>query len=102
MTFYQELLQSCPPPSGNAFGKKEDGYDARLVQAKLLSELMRSRRPFCFLRMGDMELRYLLAQQNNRLDEIEFGDGPVSGTQPHGNSGLSSKHAERLRRAYEE
>ena len=101
MTYYEELLRSCPPPSGSAFGRKEDGYDARLAQEKLLSEQMCSRRPFCFLRMGDMEIVYLLAQQHNRLDEIEFGDGPVSGTQAHGNSGLSAKHAERLRRAYE-
>jgi hypothetical protein len=102
MTFYEELLQTCPPPSGTAFGRKEDGYDARLTQAKLLSQLMRGRRPFCFLRMGDMELTYLLAQQYKQLDRIEFGDGPMSGTLAYCNPGLSAKHAERLRRAYEE
>jgi len=103
MTYYQELLQSCPAPSsGSPFGKKQDGYDARLAQAKLLSQLMRRRRPFCFLRMGDMELRYLLAQQYKRLEEIEFGDGPISGTQSYGSPGLSVNQAERLRRAYEE
>jgi hypothetical protein len=101
MTFYEELLESCPRPCGSAFGKKQDGYEARLAQAKLLSELMRSRRPFCFLRMGDMELAYLLAEQYGRLDQIEFADGPMSGTQPYTNPGLSGKHAERLRRAYE-
>jgi hypothetical protein len=101
VTFYEELLQNCPPASGSAFGRREDGYDTRLTQAKLLSELMHGRRPFCFLRMGDMELAYLLAQQNNRLDRIEFGDGPTSGTQAYCNPGLSAKHAERLRRAYE-
>ncbi len=102
MTFYEELLQSCPRPCGSAFGKKEDGYDARLAQAKLLSELMRSRRPFCFLRMGDMELAYLLAEQHKQLDRIEFRDGPMSGTQAYCNPGLSAKHAQRLRRAYEQ
>src|SRR5947207_12103045 len=81
MTYYQELLQSCPRPFGSVFGNKESGYDARVAQAKLLSELMRGRRPFCFLRMGDMELAYLLAEQSNRLSEIEFGPGPTSGTQ---------------------
>jgi hypothetical protein len=101
MTFYEELLQSCPPPSGNAFGKKEDGYDARLAQAPFLSKLMRERRPFCFLRMGDMELAYLLADQEQRLDRIEFADGPLSGTQAYTNPGLSAKHAQRLRHAYE-
>ena len=102
MTFHEELLRSCPPPSGNMFGKKEDGYDARLAQAKLLSELMRRRRPFCFLRMGDMELVYLLAQQHDKLDTIEFRDGPTSGTQAWCNPGLSGRHADRLRSAYEQ
>jgi hypothetical protein len=102
MTFYEELLQSCPRPCGSAFGKKQDGYEARLVQVRLLSELMRGRRPFCFLRMGDMELAYLLAQQYKQLGRIEFGDGPTSGTQAYCNPGLSAKHANRLRRAYEE
>jgi hypothetical protein len=102
MTFYQELLHSCPPPpSESPFGKKQDGYDARLTQAKLLSELMRNRRPFCFLRVGDMELAYLLAEQEQRRDGIEFRDGPISGTQAYTNPGLSGKHAKRLRRAYE-
>ncbi len=62
---------------------------------------MRSRRPFCFLRMGDMELAYLLAEQEQRLDRIEFADGPLSGTQGYTNPGLSARHSERLRRAYE-
>src|ERR1700719_1360524 len=102
MTFYEELLQSCPPPSESPFGKREDGYHARLAQAKFLSELMRSRRPFCFLRVGDMELAYLLAEQHKQLDRIEFRDGPMSGTQAYCNPGLSAKHAQRLRRAYQQ
>jgi hypothetical protein len=78
-----------------------DSYEARRVEAKFLTELMRSCRPFCFLRMGDMELAYLLAQQEQRLDGIEFQDGPTSGTQAYTNPGLSADHAERLRHAYE-
>jgi hypothetical protein len=101
MTFYQELLRTCPPPSEGAFGKKEACYEARAAQAKLLSKLLRERRPFCFLRMGDMELAYLLADQEQRLDRIEFADGPLSGTQAYTNPGLSAKHAQRLRQAYE-
>jgi len=102
MTYYEELLQSCPPPpSGSPFGKKQDGYDARLAQAKLLSQLMCSQRPFCFLRMGDMELAYLLAQQEQRLNDVEFRDGPSSGTQAYTNPGLSGRHVQRLRAAYE-
>lgn len=102
MTYYEELLQSCPPPpSGKPFGKKQDGYNKRLAQATFLSALMRTRRPFCFLRMGDMELAYLLARQDHRLNGIDFRDGPTSGTQAYTNPGLSSDHAERLRTAYE-
>ena len=101
MTFHQALLQSCPPPGGSMFGEKADGEAARRKEASLVSQLMATTRPFCFLRMGDMELVYLLAEQDNRLDEIEFRDGPMSGTQGYANPGLSAKHAERLRRAYE-
>jgi hypothetical protein len=101
MSYDHELLHSCPPAFGTVFGRKDDGYPARLAQAKFLSAQMRSRKPFCFLRMGDMELRYLLAKQHNRLDGIEPGTGPISGTRAYGNPGLTAKHAERLRRAYE-
>src|SRR6266481_5874965 len=101
MAFHEELLQSCPPPSGSMFGEKANGEAARRKEASLLSLLMATRRPFCFLRMGDMELVYLLAEQFKQLNEIEFGDGPISGTQGYANPGLSAKHAERLRRAYE-
>ena len=72
MTFHEELLQSCPPPSGSMFGKEEDESDAGLNQAKVLSGLMRTTRPFCLLCLGDMELVYLLAGR-------KFGDGPMSG-----------------------
>ena len=102
MALHEELLQSCPAPSGSMFGRKADGEAARKREASLLSQLMATKRPFCFLRMGDMELVYLLAEQDNRLDEIEFGDGPMSGTQGYANPGLSAKHAGRLRTAYEE
>jgi hypothetical protein len=101
ITFHQALLQSCPAPNGSMFGKKADGEAARRKEASLLSRLMATRRPFCFLRMGDMELVYLLAEQYNKLNEIEFKDGPMSGTQGYANPGLSEKHAQRLRRAYE-
>jgi len=101
ITFHQALLQSCPAPSGSMFGEKADGEAARRKEASLLSKLMTTKRPFCFLRMGDMELVYLLAEQHKQLDEIEFGDGPTSGTQAYGNQGLSAKYAQRLRRAYE-
>jgi hypothetical protein len=102
MAFHEELLQSCPAPTTSMFGEKADGEAARRNEASLLSQLMATRRPFCFLRMGDLELVYLLAEQHNRLDEIDFAGGPLSGTQAYGNPGLSPKHARRLRRAYEQ
>jgi hypothetical protein len=102
MTFHQELLKSCPPPAGTMFGAKSDGLAERLAQAKLLSGLMRTRRPFCFLRMGDMELVYLLSHQNQRMEKLEYDDGPLSGTQGCGNPGLGPKHAERLWQAYQQ
>jgi len=83
------------------FGAKSNGESARTKEAGFLSQLMATKRPFCFLRMGDMELVYLLAYQNDRLDSIEFGDGQLSGTQGCGNPGLSARHANRLRSAYE-
>jgi hypothetical protein len=49
MTFHEELLQSYLPVCGTGFGKKEDGYDERLAQARLLSELMRSPQGRLFL-----------------------------------------------------
>src|SRR5438094_10404316 len=101
MTFHEELLQSCPSPCGNMFGKKDDGYDARLNQAKFLSELMRTRRPFCFLRMGYLELVYLLAQQHDKLDAIELGAGALSGTQDWCNARRRADHPARWRKAYE-
>jgi hypothetical protein len=102
MGFHKELLQTCPALSGSAFGEKASGEAARTKEASFLSRLMETKRPFCFLRMGDMELVYLLAEQYHRLNEIEFEDGPMSGTQAYCNPGLSAKHAERLRKAYEE
>jgi hypothetical protein len=101
MTFYEELVQSCPPARGSAFAEKQGAHTARLAEARRLSALMRTRRPFCFVRMGDMEASYLLAQQCNRLGEIELAVGPTSGTRAYGNSGIGTQHAERLRRAYE-
>jgi len=74
MTFHEELLQSCPPPSGSMFGKEEDGSDAGLNQAKVLSGLMRTTRPFCLLCLGDMELVYLLAGRKFGTDRcLESG-----------------------------
>jgi hypothetical protein len=68
-------------------GDKSDGYAERLVEAKRLSDLMRAKRPFCFLRLGDGELKHLLTYQSNQLDQFDrtqWDDGPVAGTQHNG------------------
>ncbi len=85
-------------------GDKYDGYQQRLQEARRLSELMKTVRPFCFLRMGDGELHHLFLYQNGRVDEFDkslWDDGPVCGTRHSGNSGLSPKHARRLWEVYE-
>jgi len=105
MTYYDELVKNCPPVKGYMAGNKADGYAERVMEAKRLSELMRTTRPFCFLRLGDGELKHLLIYQSNRLaefDRSQWGDGPLAGTQHCGNSGLSPKYAERLWKVYEE
>jgi hypothetical protein len=102
VTYHLELLKNCPPPAGDMFGRKQDGLDARIRRAEHLTELMRSRRPFCFLRMGDMELVYLLAHQNGLTENLEYDDGPLTGTQAYCNPGLGPSHAARLCGAYEQ
>ena len=68
MTYYEELLQRCPPPlSGSPFGRKQDGYDARLAQARFLSQLMRTQRPFCFLRLPDLRDMLFETQRQGRV-----------------------------------
>ncbi len=49
-----------------------------------------------------MELRYLLSYQNGQLSDLEYGDGPTSGTGAFGNPGLSSRHGKRLWQAYQQ
>src|SRR5947209_5590466 len=105
MNYFEELYKGCPPPTGNMFGRKDDGYTARLAEAQRLTGMMQVQRPFCFLRLGDVELKYLLTYQSNQLDQLDrsdYDDGRLSGTQGCGNPGLGPKYAERLWRAYEQ
>jgi hypothetical protein len=105
MNFEQQLLAQCPPPTGPMFGRKSEGYVARQEEARRLTKMMEAKRPFCFLRVGDGELRYLLAKQAREigsLDERIYGDGNLSGTEMAGSPGLGPTHAERLWRAYAE
>lgn len=105
MNYYEEISKTLPPPVGNMVGDKTDGYEERLAEARRITELMQTRRPFCFLRLGDGELEHFLIAQDNLLDQFDasqYGDGPVAGTQHGGNSGLGPKHTERLWKVYEQ
>jgi hypothetical protein len=105
MNYYEELTKACPPATGTMFGDKNDGYPERLEEARRLTQLMQTQRPFCFLRMGDVELKFLLTYQDNRLDQLdqsEYGDGPLSGTQGCGNPGLGPRYAAQLWKVYEQ
>ncbi len=105
MNYYDELRKNSPPSTGAMAGDKQDGYDERLKEARRLSELMQANRPFCFLRMGDGELKHLIIYQSNQLDQFDrsqWDDGPVAGTQHSGNSGLGPLYAERLWKVYEQ
>src|SRR5665213_542961 len=102
MNYYEEIFRECPPPTGDMFGSKSDGHGERLIESKRLSGLMQVQRPFCFLRLGDMEMAYLLAYQTDQLDRVEYVDGHLSGTQAWGNPGLGPKYAERLWKVYEQ
>ena len=87
------------------FGSKNDGYAERLAEAHRLTGMMQVQRPFCFLRLGDVELKYLLTYQSNQMDQLDrsdYDDGRLSGTQGCGNPGVGPKYAERLWRAYEQ
>jgi len=104
MDFDQQMLAKCPPPTGPMFGRKDEGYVARQEEARRLTKMMEAQRPFCFLRVGDAELRYLLAKQSGALGSLDkqvYGDGNLAGTEMAGNPGLGPMHAERLWRAYE-
>jgi hypothetical protein len=105
MSHYDELYKGLPPVVGNMFGKKADGYDRRVAETSRLTRLMQTQRPFCFLRMGDVELKFLLTYQDKQmasLDSSDYADGPLSGTQGCGNPGLGPNHAERLWKVYEQ
>ena len=105
MSYYQELYKNIPSPIEGMFGKREKPNYGRYEEAARLAQLMQSHRPFCFIRMGDVELKYLLTYQADQLDQLdpkEYADGPLSGTQGIGNPGLGPRHAERLWNVYEQ
>jgi hypothetical protein len=105
VSYYKQLYQKHDSPIEEMFGIRVLPNDARLAEASRLTGLMRYIKPFCFLRMGDVELRYLLTCQAGMLDQLtseDYSDGIISGTIGVGNPGLGPNHAERLWKVYEE
>lgn len=100
-TYYDRLLEETAFCPASPLGEKDADGVARQSAARRLSELMESHPSFCFLRLGDMDLAYLLAEQDGQLNNMPCGDGAVTGTQAQGNPGIGANYAARFRRAFE-
>ena len=77
----------------------------RQKECERISYLMARTRPFSFLRLGDMELVFLIASQNQRAvswqDMVASEADLVSSTIAFGHPGVKPEHANRLQTAYE-
>jgi hypothetical protein len=78
---------------------------ARRAECERISNLMAARRPFSFLRLGDMELAFLIASQQQRTvswqETAQSDHDIVSSTMTLGHPGLKPEHASRLQTSYE-
>ena len=101
-TYYDRLLTEISFRPASPLGEKDADDKARQAAARQLSDLMNAHAGFCFLRLGDMDLAYLLAQQEEQLADMPYSDGVISGTQAQGNPGIGASYAARFRRAFEE
>jgi hypothetical protein len=98
--YYTKLLECLPPPPKSPLGNKPLDLKLRITEAARLTELMINKRPFCFLRMGDMDLAFLLEYQNNSLIDFQSTDSEINGTIPKGDPGIGAIYAERLQNAF--
>jgi hypothetical protein len=75
----------------------------REASAIHLSEVLSSSTPFSFLRMGDMEIVLLIANQEDQHIgwEDHLSNSVLSSRQKYGHPGLEEKLVPRLRKAYE-
>lgn len=83
--------------------KSEYPRETRMVAAKRLTNLMQTIRPFSFIRMGDMELGLLLADQENIVldwDQLDANNAESSRL-VFCHPGLPECYVSRLRGAYE-
>lgn len=99
-TYYQDLCENTPPPpSSSPLGPKPINLEKRKAEARRLSRLMTEQRSFCFLRIGDMDLCYLLAVQDGKPIEFNNNGSIMGGTLADGNPGISQQYADRLQNA---
>lgn len=92
--------------ANNIFGHyRPTNVAIRQSECRRISELMSAERPFSFLRLGDMELMFLIACQNNVpvywASAAESEAGRVSSSLAFGHPGLKPGQAARLQAAYE-
>jgi len=75
----------------------------RKLEASRLTELMKTKRPFSFLRLGDLELIFMVTCQNENKYNVEWFDEKktVSSNIVYGHPGLDVSHYPRLIHAYE-
>ena len=74
--------------------------EVRRRGARRLTELMKSMRPFSFIRMGDRELALLIAQQHGKTIDWVAAPSIESSCGYAGGPGLDMEQVSRLRRAY--
>jgi hypothetical protein len=94
------------PNSKRVFGhyRPKNTLERRL-ECERISKLMAETRPFSLLRLGDMELAFLIAFQQGRTvgwqETTESSQEIVSSTAALGHPGLKLEHAGRLQMSYE-
>jgi hypothetical protein len=99
-SYYDSLLTGLPAWPHSPLGSKPLNLEARRKESRRLTALMANHRPFCYLRMGDMDLAYLLAIQDKRVADLAYDDGPIVGTVAYCNPGLGPDHASRYWQAF--
>ncbi len=80
----------------------KEHLSSRVEETKRITSLMDENHSFSFIRLGDMDLTLLLAQQDGLVIESEKSVKSVDGTMPMGSPGIGvEEHGERLWRAFE-
>ena len=101
LDIHSRIIQTATPVPDSPLGDKPVDLSARRQEARRLSQLMASKPGFSFLRLGDMELTCLLADQEGLCGEIFTGADPANGTVAYGHPGIDQTMLPALRRSYE-